>query len=55
MGSYIYHSDVIVATTQVNTNKYKVSSTYYYKVYYGSKPYNMHCDPQSLSNIVVRC
>ena len=48
IGSYVYHLDVIVATMQSNVNKYKVSSTYYYKVYCCTKPYNMHCDPQSL-------
>ena len=35
-----------------NINKYKVSSTYYYKVYYGNKPYTMQGDPHSLSNTV---
>ena len=38
IGPYVYHLDVIVAAMQCNANKYKVSSTYYYKVYWYIKP-----------------
>ena len=41
--------DVIAVATQVNANKYKVNSTYYYEVYY-IKPITMNaCDPQDLA------
>ena len=51
--SYVYHSDVIVVTTQSNANKYKVNSTYYYQVYY-IKPITMNtCDPQSLTVVII--
>ena len=53
IGSYVYHSDVIVVATQFNANKYKVNSTYYYQVYY-IKPITMYaCDPQSLTIVVI--
>ena len=53
IGSYIYHSDVIVVATQFNANKYKVNSTYYYQVYY-IKPITMYaCAPQSITVIVI--
>ena len=53
IGSYVYHSYVIVVTTQSNANKYKINSTYYYQVYY-IKPITMNtCDPQSLTVVVL--
>ena len=53
IGSYIYHSDVIVVTMQFNANKYKLNSTYYYQVYY-IKPITMNaCDSQSLTVVVI--
>ena len=53
IGSYVYHSDVIVVAMQFNANKYKVNSTYYYQVYY-IKPITMYaCDPQSLTVVVI--
>ena len=45
--------DVIVATMQFNSNKYKVNSTYYYQVYY-IKPITMNaCDPQGPTVVVM--
>ena len=53
IGSYVYHSDVIVVVMPFNANKYKVNSTYYYQVYY-IKPIIMYaCDPQSPTVVVI--
>ena len=53
IGSYIYHSDVIVVAMQFNANKYRVNSTYYYQVYY-IKHFTMYaCDPQSLRVVAI--
>ena len=54
--SYIYHSDVIVVAMQVNANKYKWNSTYYYQVYYIKTYYNVYLwssESNSSSNMLM--